>query len=220
MGLQRNLTVGEIIGQLVYLRELYGQEAFTNVVFMGMGEPFNNYDNLVKALPIMSAPIGLGIAAKRITLSTVGITPIIRKYAESGLKAHLAVSLHSAFQEKREQIMPVARTYRLEGLMDAIRYYTTVTGRSVFFEYILFDGFNDGKEDAMALVRLVQGIPCKINLLAYNPVPGLGFVSPEPEKVDWFAKILYPRTPAVTVRKSRGQDISAACGQLVAMAVK
>ena len=216
LGLKRNLAVGEIVGQLLHVRENHGNEAFSNVVFMGMGEPFNNYDNLVEALRIMTDSLGLGIAAKKITVSTVGITPIIHKYADSGLKANLALSLHTAFQDKREMIMPVARTYRLDGLMEAVRYYTERTGRRVTFEYIIFDGFNDTMDDVLALARLVQGTPCKINVLAYNPVPGLDFSRPSDEKVDWFAKMLYPRTPAVTVRKSRGQDIAAACGQLAA----
>jgi len=216
MGLKRNLTVGEMVGQLLYVRENYGNAAFSNVVFMGMGEPFNNYDNLVGALRIMTDSLGLGVAAKKITVSTVGITPIISKYADSGLKANLAVSLHAATQEKREAVMPVARTYHLDALMDAIRYYTRKTGRRVTFEYILFDGFNDTMDDILAFARLVQGIPCKINVLAYNPVAESGFSSPSDDKVDWFAKMLYPRTPAVTVRKSRGQDIAAACGQLAA----
>lgn len=216
LGLLRNLTVGEILGQLMYLKSVHGEAAFTNVVFMGMGEPFNNYKNVIEAVRIMTDHRGMAIAGKKITVSTSGITPLIRKYADSGLKAHIAVSLHAPSQEKRVQIMPVAERYPLEGLMDAIRYYTTKTNKRVFFEYILFDGFNDSHEDAIALATLVQGIPCKINILPYNPVPGLNFTSPSPEKVDNFARILYPRTPAVTVRKRRGGDIDAACGQLAA----
>ena len=219
MGLKRNLTVGEIVGQLLYVRENYGNAAFSNVVFMGMGEPFNNYDALTEALRIMTDSLGLGIAAKKITVSTVGITPLIRKYADSGLKANLAVSLHAATQDKRLAIMPVARTYHLDGLTDAIRYYTRKTGRRITFEYILFDGFNDTMDDVLALACLVRGIPCKINVLAYNPVAGLDFSRPDDAKVDWFAKMLYPRTPAVTVRTSRGRDIEAACGQLAARIV-
>ena len=216
MGLRRNLTVGEMIGQLLYLREQHGNSAFTNVVFMGMGEPFHNYENLLDALRIMSDPLGLGIAARRITISTVGITPMILRYADTGLKAKVALSLHAATQEKREKIVPVARKYPLDSLMDAVRQYARATGQRVTLEYILFDGFNDTEEDALALARLVEGIPCKINVLAYNPVEGLGFSAPTPDKVDSFVKKLYPRTPAVTVRKSRGRDIDAACGQLAA----
>ena len=216
MGLLRDLTVGEIIGQLVYLREMYGTDCFSNVVFMGMGEPLHNYSNLVEALRIMSAPSGLGIGAKKITVSTSGVTPKIRKLADSRLKVRLAVSLHAATQEKRVQIMPIAETFGLDKLMDSIKYYTDATGYRVTFEYVLLDGFNDTRADIKALIKLVHGIPCKINLLAYNPVPGLKYRRPTDEKVDWFARELYPHTPAVTVRKSRGTDINAACGQLAA----
>jgi len=216
MGLLRNLTVGEIVGQLLFLRGLYGDDCFTNVVFMGMGEPLNNYDNLVAALGIMVDALGLGISRKKITVSTAGVTPKIVKLAQTGLKVRLALSLHSAVQAKREQIMPVARTFKLPKLMEAVRSYAEATGSRVTFEYILFDGFNDSKPDALALAKLVEGIPCKINVLAYNPVPGLDYRRPSDEKVDWFARELYPRTPAVTVRQSRGRDIDAACGQLAA----
>jgi 23S rRNA (adenine2503-C2)-methyltransferase len=214
MGLLRDLTVGEIVGQLVFLRELYGHDCFRNVVFMGMGEPFNNYDNLIEAVRIMTDALGLSISPKKITISTSGISPKIRKLADSGLKAKLALSLHAATQEKRVQIMPVAETFRLDKLMDAVKYWTQKTNMRVTLEYILFDGFNDTMEDVKALARLVHGIPCKINILAYNPVPGLDYERPSDDKVDWFGRQLYPRAPAVTVRKSRGRDIDAACGQL------
>ncbi len=216
LGLLRNLTVGEIIGQLLYVRDLHGDDAFTNVVFMGMGEPMHNYETVMQAIDIMTNPIGLKISARKITISTSGVTPKIRKLAESGSKARLALSLHAATQEKRRKIMPIAETFGLEKLMDAIRFYAETTGQRVTFEYILFDGFNDTLEDVKALGNLVRGIPCKINVLAYNEVPGLPFKRPTDDKVDWFGRMLHPRTPAVTVRKSRGRDIDAACGQLAA----
>jgi 23S rRNA (adenine2503-C2)-methyltransferase len=216
MGLLRNLTVGEIIGQLVFLRERFGDEAFTNVVFMGMGEPLNNYDNLLEAIRIMSNPNGLKISAKKITVSTSGITPKIKKLADSGLKVRLALSLHAATQEKRLKIMPVAETFGLAKLMEAVRYFAESSGQRVTLEYILFDGFNDTMYDIRALGDLVRGLPCKINILAYNEVPGLPFIRPSEDKVNWFGRELYPRAPAVTVRKSRGRDIDAACGQLAA----
>ena len=218
MGLLRNLTVGEIVGQLIFVRDKYGDDAFTNVVFMGMGEPLNNFENVVDAVRIMSDPSGLAMSARKVTVSTSGVTPKIKKLADSGLKARLALSLHAATQEKRRKIMPVAETFGLEKLMEAVRYWAEKTGDRVTFEYILFDGFNDSMEDVKALAQLVRGIPCKINVLAYNEVPGLKFKRPSDEKVDWFGKQLYPRTPAVTVRKSRGRDIAAACGQLAAQA--
>jgi 23S rRNA (adenine2503-C2)-methyltransferase len=218
MGLLRNLTVGEIVGQVIFVRDTYGDDAFSNVVFMGMGEPLNNFENVVAAVRIMSDPSGLAMSARKVTVSTSGVTPKIKKLADSGLKVRLALSLHAATQEKRLKIMPVAETFGLEKLMEAVRYWAEKTGERVTFEYILFDGFNDSMEDVKALAQLVRGIPCKINVLAYNEVPGLKFKRPSDEKVDWFGRQLYPRTPAVTVRKSRGRDIAAACGQLAAEA--
>jgi len=214
LGLRRDLTAGEIIGQMMYIREFLGDEAFTNVVFMGMGEPLLNYDNLLASLQIMTDSMGLGIGAKKIVISTCGISPKIRQLADDGVKARLAISLHAATQAQREEIMPVARSYDLDSLIEAIRYYTDRTRTRVMFEYILMEGFNDSDEDIKALSRLMRGLPCKINLLAYNPVPGLDYRRPDDERVEWFAKELYPRAPAVMVRKSRGRDIDAACGQL------
>ncbi len=220
LGLMRNLTAGEILGQLIPLRDLYGNDCFTNIVFMGMGEPLKNYDNVVEAIKIITDSAGLMVSAKKITVSTSGISPKIRKLADSGLKVKLALSLHAATQEKRHKIMPVADSFGLDKLMDAVKYYTQVTGFRVTIEYILFAGFNDKPEDIKALVKLLHGVPCKINILAYNPVPGLDFERPTDEKVDWFARQLYPKMPAVTVRKSRGKDIDAACGQLAGRRVK
>lgn len=216
MGHSRNLTVGEIIGQLIHLRDSFGEDAFTNVVFMGMGEPLLNLDNVVEAAAIISAGDGLSLAAKKITISTAGIPAQIRRLADMKLKVRLAVSLNAAIQHKREQLMPIAAKYPLTDLMSAIEYYTRQTKFRVTFEYILFKGFNDTAEDVQAISRLVRGIPCKINLLAYNPIEGLDFERPSEESVNSFARQLYPRAPAVTVRTSRGTDIDAACGQLAA----
>ncbi|UCE24555.1 MAG: 23S rRNA (adenine(2503)-C(2))-methyltransferase RlmN [Candidatus Zixiibacteriota bacterium] len=220
MGQGRNLTAGEIVGQLIYLRDRYGDGAFTNIVMMGMGEPLLNLDNVVQALSIISAGDGLSVSAKKVTVSTAGIVPGIKQLADLKLKVRLAVSLNAALQEKRLQIMPIARKYPLDRLVEALKYYTDKTKFRVTFEYILFEGFNDTIEDVMAISRLIRGIPCKINLLAYNPVGGLDFDRPGDDTVDWFAKQLYPRAPAVTVRKSRGIDIGAACGQLAAISDK
>jgi 23S rRNA (adenine2503-C2)-methyltransferase len=214
MGLLRNLTVGEIVGQLVYLRDEFGSEAFSNVVFMGMGEPLQNFDTLVESIRIMTDSIGLKLAARKITVSTSGISPKIRRLADSGLKCGLALSLHAATQAKRLKLMPVAETFALDKLMEAVRYYTEKTKSRITIEYILFDDFNDGMEDVKALAHLVRGVPCKINILAYNPIRGSDYLRPSDDKVDWFGRQLYPRVPAVTVRKSRGLDIDAACGQL------
>ncbi len=214
MGLLRDLTVGEIVGQLIYFRERHGDRAFTNVVMMGMGEPLLNFDNTVEAVKIITDEIGLGHSARKTTISTVGIPPKIRRLADLGMKTRLAVSLNAATQEKRAKIMPVAEKFGLDELLPAVKYYTDKTGTRVTFEYVLLKDVNDSMADIKALSQLVQGIPCKINLLAYNPVKGLEFERPSDERVDWFARQLYPRTPAVMVRKSRGTDIDAACGQL------
>lgn len=216
MGLQRDLSVGEIVGQLLFLRETYGIQAFSNVVFMGMGEPLNNYSNLVASIRIMTSPEGLNISPRRITISTSGVTPKIRRLIKEGLKTGLAISLHAANQADREKIMPVAKTFGLDGLMSAIREYTAATRLAVTFEFILFKGVNDTVENAKQLGRLVRGIRCKINVLGYNPVAGLPFERPSDVAVNQFARELSRHVRAVTVRTSRGLDINAACGQLAA----
>ena len=219
MGLLRDLTIGEIVGQLVFIRERFGLQAFRNIVLMGMGEPLNNYDNVIESIRIMSNEYGMDISPRRITVSTCGITPGIIHLADSNLKPFLAISLHVAIQEKRERIMPIARKFPLDELIEAARYYAKKTKTRVTIEYIIFKGFNDTEEDVRALSRLLRGLPCKINILAYNPVVGLDFERPSDEEVDRFGQLLYPHLPAVTVRRSRGLDIEAACGQLAAQNV-
>ena len=216
MGFSRNLSAGEMVGQLIYLRDNIGENAFTNIVMMGMGEPLLNFENLVKAVGIISPSDGLSVSAKKVTVSTAGIVPRIKDLADMKLKVLLAVSLNAAIQEKRTKIMPVSESYSLEELQAVLRYYTEKTSSRVTLEYILFKNFNDTMDDVMAIARFIEGISCKINLLAYNPIDGAGFERPTDGKVDWFARQLYPRVPAVTVRKSRGGDIDAACGQLAA----
>lgn len=216
MGYKRDLTAGEIIGQLIYLREQFGLDAFSNVVMMGMGEPLANFDNVVKAVELMIAPTGMMLSRKKVTISTSGNSPKIKKLADTGLNICLAISLHAAIQQKRMEIMPIAETFGLEKLMKSVRYYAEKTRTQVMFEYIMFDNFNDRMEDVLALAKLVRGLSCKINLLAYNPVEGLDFKRPSDEKMHWFGGQLAPRVPVVTVRKSRGRDIDAACGQLAA----
>ena len=220
MGFQRNLSVGEIVGQLIYMRDNFGENAFTNIVMMGMGEPLLNLENVGEAIGILSSPDGLAVGAKKVTVSTAGVVPGIRKLADMKLKSMLAVSLNAATQQKREQLMPIAGSYPLDELIEALKYYTDKTKFRVTLEYILFKDFNDTTEDIQALSRLIRGLPCKINLLAYNPIEGLEYERPSDENVDWFAKQLYPRAPAVTVRRSRGTDIDAACGQLAARQAK
>ena len=214
IGFLRNLTVGEIVGQLIYLRDDLGENAFNSIVFMGMGEPMLNYDNVMEAIGIITNEMGFSHSPRKITISTSGIVPGIRKLADTGYKVKLAVSLNAATQQKREKIMPVAKTYKLNDLMKTLKYYTGKTGIPITFEYTLFKGFNDSIEDIKTLGRLVKGISCKINVLAYNPIDECGFKRPSEELVDWFAKQLHCWVPTVTVRKSRGKDIDAACGQL------
>lgn len=214
MGFRRNLTPGEIVGQLLYMREKYDSKAFDNIVFMGMGEPLLNYENLIRSIGIISSEIGLSQSAKKITVSTVGIVPQIYMLADSGLKVNLAISLHAATDEKRRRVMPAAKSYPLSELIGAAKYFAERRKKRVTFEYILFDGFNDMLQDVKDLSNLVKGVPCKINILAYNSIKGLPYRRPSEEKVNEFGRLLYPRAPAVTVRKSRGLDIEAACGQL------
>ena len=216
MGLLRDLSVGEIVAQLMFLRDKFGENAFSNVVMMGMGEPLLNYDNVISAIKIMTDKQGMNISPKKIVLSTSGITPKIKKLADEKLGIRLALSLHAATQQKRQQVMPIAGTFKLDNLIEACRYYAESSHQPVTFEYILFDGFNDTRQDINDLTRLMKSLNCKINVMAYNPVRGLDFERPKDEKVNWFGRELNARVKTVTVRKSRGRDIEAACGQLAA----
>jgi 23S rRNA (adenine2503-C2)-methyltransferase len=217
MKLHRNLTPGEIAEQVYAVKSvLENGEGFQNIVFMGMGEPFLNYDNVVAGIELLACDHGLGIAMKRITVSTVGIVPGIYRLADSRLKVRLAVSVHAADDDLRMRLVPVAKKYPLSDLIPALEYYTQQTGERLTFEYCLIGGINDGMECARDLVRLIHGIPCKINLISFNPADGLPgeFRAPSPESVERFREYLYPRCPAVTLRQSKGADIMAACGQL------
>jgi 23S rRNA (adenine2503-C2)-methyltransferase len=210
MGFKRNLTSGEIVDQIIALKD----HKPTHIVLMGMGEPLLNYENTIKSLKIINSELGLSFAAKRITLSTAGIPGMIRKLADLTLKVKLAISLNAPTDEKRNQLMPINRKYPLKVLMEAVKFYTKKTKRRVTFEYVLIKDFNDSQKDALELSKLVRGIPCKINLIPYNSVPDLPFEKPSEEKIITFRDYLFPRCPAVTLRKSKGEDIQAACGQL------
>ncbi len=219
MGFQQNLTSGEIFDQARLMNTLaterYGR-GLTNIVFMGMGEPMLNYANVVKSIGIITDVAGLGLAAKRITVSTVGISRRIRQLGNDDPGVRLAVSLHAPTDTKRSSIMPVNRAARtdLAALREALEFYWSKTARAVTYEYCLFDGFNDSKEDAVALASICGWLPSKVNLLMYNAVPGLPFRRTPDERVNHFARVLVQRGVTVTIRKSRGQDIDAACGQL------
>ena len=223
MGFQQNLTVGEIFDQVWRLdqvaREHFGRPV-TNVVFMGMGEPLLNYTNVLNAVRDLTHEDGLGLAPKRITISTVGLARRIQQLADEHFGFHLAVSLHAPTDGKRSAIMPVNRNEQtdLKALRESIQYYTKKTGQMVTYEYCMFDGYNDTQDDAKALGRVAGWAPCKINLIMYNPVDGLGFSRSAEDQLNAFIQILVKKGARVTVRRSRGQDIDAACGQLAVQA--
>ena len=216
MGLIRNLSAGEILDQLIYVRrELRARgDDLTNVVMMGMGEPLLNYENVIRAIRLMNLDYGLAIGIRRITLSTVGYVPGILRLAREGLKVGLAVSLNAADDALRSRIMSINRRWPIEELLAAVRSYRQRIDRRVTFEYVLLHGLNDSLEDAARLVALVRAIPCKINVIPWNPVEGTAFVRPPRDAVDRFVHILRDARLTTTVRYSRGVDISAGCGQL------
>ncbi|WP_299760368.1 23S rRNA (adenine(2503)-C(2))-methyltransferase RlmN [uncultured Pontibacter sp.] len=213
----RNLDAAEIYDQVVRINEQsmkqYGQP-LTNIVYMGMGEPMLNYANVMKSIERITAHDGLGMAARRITVSTAGIAKMIKKMADDGVKANLALSLHAANDEKRNQIMPINESNSLEALTDALKHYHQVTGRKVTYEYIVFDNFNDTAADAEDLLRFSKIIPCKINIIEYNPIENADFQNTDDDRLQKFIYYLADRGLQVNVRRSRGKDIDAACGQL------
>jgi 23S rRNA (adenine2503-C2)-methyltransferase len=212
-GWKRNLRADEIVEQLVALERESG-ECIDNVVFMGMGEPLANYENLMRAIAIINAPWGIGIGARRITVSTSGLAPQIRKLAEQPLQIRLAISLHAATDAVRDGIMPVNKKYPLAELFDAIRYYTKRKKQRITFEYILINGVNDSLEQAGELARRAREFDTKINLIPYNMVEGLAWHRPSRERQEEFLAILRDAGVAVTLRREKGHDIAAACGQL------
>ena len=214
MGFLRDLTAGEIVEEILALRRLVAPERLGNLVFMGMGEPLDNYDAALSAVRTANAPWGLGIGARRITLSTAGHVPGIRRLADEGLQVNLAVSLNAAEQDVRESIMPIAGSYPIDQLVGALKAYTDATGRTITLEYVLFRGLNDSDRSADALAGLAGRFPCKINLICYNQVAGVPFAPPDDAAVEHFLARLRKRCPTVVRRLSRGGDISAGCGQL------
>ncbi|MDR7416304.1 MAG: 23S rRNA (adenine(2503)-C(2))-methyltransferase RlmN [Armatimonadota bacterium] len=212
-GLSRNLTAGEIVDQ-VYAMQRDQRERPTHVVFMGMGEPLANYGATVRAVRLLNAPYGLGIGIRRITVSTVGLVPQIRRLAQEGLDLNLAVSLHAPTDDLRARLVPIAGRYPLGELLEACRFYIARTRRRITFEYVLLAEVNDTLEEARALGRLLRGMLCHLNLIPWNPVPGLAFRRPPGERVREFARIVRAYGIPTTVRVERGTEIMAACGQL------
>ena len=216
MGLVRNLSAGEIAAQVRVLAHETGlAKAAFNIVLMGMGEPLHNYDATMKAIRMLADPKGLGLHPKRITLSTVGVLPGLEKLAKEELMPNLAISLHATTTEQRDSLVPVNRKFTLEELIGACKRFPLAKRRRIMFEYVLLDGVNDTPEDARRLVRLLDGIKAKVNLLPLNEAAGIPFSRPSDARVNAFAQILVDRGLVVTVRRSRGRDIRAACGQLI-----
>ena len=213
----RNLNAAEIYDQVVAIKEeaeTYFQRPLTNIVFMGMGEPLLNYANVLEAIEKITSAEGLGMAPKRITLSTVGIAKMIKKLADDGVKFNLALSLHSAINETRSRLMPINEFNPIEDLEEALKYWYQFTKRKVTYEYVIWDGINDDEKHARALAKFCKHIPSKVNLIQYNPIDEGEFRQASPESVNMYVRILEENGIIVKVRKSRGQDIDAACGQL------
>ncbi len=217
MGRTRNLGFDEIFDQVVLLNEESEKMAgrrLTNIVYMGMGEPLLNYSEVMRSIEKVTSPDGLGISPRRITISTAGISKMIRKLADDNVRVRLALSLHAADDRKRSQIMPINEQNNLETLMEALNYFYTKTFNRISFEYILFDKFNDQVEDARQLVMLCKQVPARVNLIEYNTVEGVSFLKTRDDRAQFFCDYLNNHGVMATIRRSRGKDIDAACGQL------
>jgi len=215
---KRNLTFDEIYDQVVYIlqqSEATYDKHLSNIVFMGMGEPLMNYHNLLKAIEKITSPDGLGMSAKRITVSTAGIVKQIRQLGDDNVKFKLALSLHAANDKKRNELMPINESNNIKALIEALNYFYKKTGSEVTFEYILFKDFNDSEKDAEELTKIYRQVPADlINVIEYNPVAIFPFDKPDEEGFERFVEILQKNRVNVRIRRSRGKDIDAACGQL------
>lgn len=213
---QRDLSAGEIVLQVLCIQRYLDtkNERLDNIVVMGTGEPFDNYDNLMKALSIINSPYGLEIGARHISISTCGLVPGIRRFANEKVQYNLAVSLHAANDELRSELMPINKAYNLKELMDAISYYSELNNRRITFEYLLIAGLNNSSKDADDLKKYLKGKNAYINLIPYNEVKENPYRSTTPEETLEFYDLLKKRGIAVTLRQKRGDDIDAACGQL------
>lgn len=213
----RNLDAAEIYDQVVLLNKQAEQQykiPLSNIVYMGMGEPLLNYENVLKSIEHLTSPEGLNMSSQRITVSTAGIAKMIKKLGDDEVKFNLAISLHAANDKKRDQIMPINEHNNLEVLKEALRYFYDKTGTRITYEYIVFNNFNDTLEDAAELAAFCRNTPCKINLIEYNKIDGEDFANAKTDKIEAFKDFLESKSLIVNIRRSRGKDIDAACGQL------
>ena len=215
LGFKRNLETSEIISQYLAIRRNVPTHKITNVVFMGVGEPLDNYENLLAAIRIMNSELGIRLGARKMTVSTAGFAPGIERLAREGLQVELSVSLHAAQDEKRSELLPINKRFPLKTLLAAIREYIAATKRKVTFEYVLLGGYNTSVEDAQNLIRLLRGLNARVNLIPYNPVDSrVKFQPPLKLELLFFKSYLLKKGIDVTLRMPRGADIRAACGQL------
>ncbi|WP_035003115.1 23S rRNA (adenine(2503)-C(2))-methyltransferase RlmN [Lebetimonas sp. JH292] len=215
-GFVRNLSAGEIVGQVWWMKKFknFDENKALNIVYMGMGEPLDNYNNLIKAIKIISHPDGMNISTRRQTVSTSGIAPKIKKLGEENLGVNLAISLHAVDDETREKLIPMNKAYNIKSVIDAIKEFPIDKRKKVMFEYLVIKNVNDDINAAKKLVKLLNGIPSKVNLIYFNPYPGTDFKRPDEESMKKFQDYLINKGIMCTIRKSKGMDISAACGQL------
>lgn len=219
LGLERNLTAGEIVGQVLHVmmrHDLHPKKRTMNIVMMGQGEPLMNLDNVLKATRLLVDQRGIGMGERRITLSTSGLIPKIEEMGRAAIRPRLAISLNASSEEQRREIMPITDKWHLRDLLDACRRYPLRPKEYIFVEYVLLGGVNDTDADAGRLVALLKDLHCKVNLIPLNPGPGIPFVAPTEERVQEFQRIVMREAPCY-VRRARGQDIYAACGQLKRM---
>jgi len=216
--LERNLNYAEIYDQIFILNEealLNFGKPLSNIVYMGMGEPLLNYENLLKSIELVSSKTGLSMSPKRITVSTAGIAKMIKKLADDDVRFNLAISLHTSDDKKREEIMPINKSINLEELKESIKYFFEKTGTRITYEYILFKDINDSLDDAHELVKFCKSTPYKVNLIEYNSVDNIPFQKASNNKTEKFINFLNEKNVIVNLRRSKGKDINAACGQLV-----
>ncbi|MFC1752718.1 23S rRNA (adenine(2503)-C(2))-methyltransferase RlmN [Thermoproteota archaeon] len=214
LGFIRNLTQSEILNQIGFIKNELKGKRISNIVFMGIGEPFDNYDNVLHSIDIINSPYGFNIGQRKITISTAGVIDGIKRLGREGLQVELSISLHSADEKKRSSIMPINRKYPLTKLKPVLKEFIKLTKRKITFEYMLLGGFNVGEDDAERLVSYIRGLHCCVNLIPCNPVSKSQFKQPDKLEALFFKDYLIKNKVEVTIRKPRGQDIQAACGQL------